>query len=103
MIIRVERLVFATFPAQNLVGASIAESYYRKFAHVILFVEQLAVTPAFNNSNAYSAIGSSALSIPFYRRLNLGVGIVDSFLNNPPPGFKKNSFQFTTGVTYTLP
>ena len=88
---------------QNLVGATIGESYNRKFAHGILFAEQLAVTPAFNNSNAYSAIGSAALTIPFYKRLNLGVGSVDSFLNNPPPGFKKNSFQFTTGVTYTLP
>jgi hypothetical protein len=88
---------------QNLIGATIAESYNRKFAHGILFVEQLAITPAFNNSSAYSAIGNAALTIPFYKRLNLSVGIVDSFLNDPPPGFKKNSFQFTTGVTYTLP
>ena len=88
---------------QNLIGATIAESYNRKFTHGILFVEQLAITPAFNNSSAYSAIGNAALTIPFYKRLNLSVGIVDSFLNDPPPGFKKNSFQFTTGVTYTLP
>ena len=88
---------------QNLVGATIGQNYNRKFSHGILFVEQLAVTPAFNNSNAYSAIGNTRLTIPFYKRLNLGVGAVDNFLNDPPPGFKKNSFQFTTGVTYTLP
>jgi hypothetical protein len=38
-----------------------------------------------------------------YKRLSLAVSTLDTFLNNPPPGFKKNSFQFTTGLTYTLP
>src|SRR4029077_18305774 len=75
----------------------------RKFAHGILFVENLAVTPAFNNTSAYSGIGNAGLTAPFYKRLNLSMGVVDNFLNDPPPGFKKNSFQFTTGVTYTLP
>jgi hypothetical protein len=88
---------------QNLIGATIGENYNQKFAHGILFVEQLAFTPAFNNSNAYSGIGSATLTVPAYKRFNLSLGIVDSFLNDPPPGFKKNSFQFTTGVTYTLP
>ena len=40
--------------------------------------------------------------MPFYKRLNLTAGTIDTFLNDPPPGFKKNSFQFSTGVTYTL-
>jgi len=88
---------------QNLIGATIAQSYNRKFAHGILFAEQVAFTPAFNNSNAYSGIGSAGLTVPFYKRLNFSMGAIDSFLNNPPPGFKKNSFQFITGVTYTLP
>jgi hypothetical protein len=88
---------------QNLIGSTIGQNYIRKFAYGIVFVEQLAVTPAFNNSKAYSAIGSAALTIPFYKRLNFSIGTTDTFLNNPPAGFKKNSFQFTTGVTYTLP
>jgi Protein of unknown function, DUF481 len=88
---------------QSLIGATVAQSYYRKFSHGILFVEQLAFTPAFNNTNGYSAFGNAGLTIPFYKQLNFSTGIVDNFLNDPPPGFKKNSFQFTTGVTYTLP
>jgi Protein of unknown function, DUF481 len=88
---------------QNLIGATIAESYNRRFAHGILFVEQVAFTPAFNNSNAYSGVGNAGLTLPFYKRLNFSMGAIDTFLNDPPPGFKKNSFQFTTGVTYTLP
>jgi len=31
------------------------------------------------------------------------VGIVNTFINNPSPGFQKNSFQATTGLTYALP
>jgi hypothetical protein len=46
---------------------------------------------------------SSGLTLPVYKRLSLAVSTLDTFLNNPPPGFKKNSFQFTTGLTYTLP
>jgi Protein of unknown function, DUF481 len=88
---------------QNLIGATIAQSYNRRFAHGILFVEQVAFTPAFNNSNAYSGVGNAGLTLPFYKRLNFSMGAIDTFLNDPPPGFKKNSFQFTTGVTYTLP
>jgi hypothetical protein len=88
---------------QNLVGATVAEHYSRTFVHGILFNEQLAVTPALNNINAYSAAGSAGLTMPVYKRFSLGVNTIDTFLNNPPPGFKKNSFQLTTGLTYTLP
>ncbi len=87
---------------QNLIGSTFGENYSRKLSHGILFVEALSFTPAWNNTSAYSAIGSAALTIPAYKRLNFTVGTVDTFLNNPPPGFKKFSFQFTTGATYVL-
>ncbi len=41
--------------------------------------------------------------MPMYKRLSLNLGALDMFLNDPPPGFKKNSFQFTMGLAYTLP
>jgi hypothetical protein len=28
--------------------------------------------------------------------------MTDAFLNDPPPGFQKNSFQLTLGLTYSL-
>jgi len=37
-----------------------------------------------------------------HKRLSLALGSLDTFLNNPPPGFKKNSFQFTASLTYAL-
>lgn len=88
---------------QNLFGSTFAERYNRTLPYGILFNEQIAVTPAWNNTNAYSAVGGAGLTLPVYKRLSLAVSTLDTFLNNPPHGFKKNSFQFTTGVTYTLP
>ena len=41
--------------------------------------------------------------MPVYKRLNGSAGFIDSFLNDPPPGFRKNSVQLTLGVTYVLP
>jgi hypothetical protein len=88
---------------KNLVGSTFGETYNQKFPHGIVLAEAASVTPAWNDVNAYSAIGSITLGLPLYKRFNLTVGTIDSFLNNPPPTFRKNSFQFITGLTYTLP
>lgn len=88
---------------QNLLGSTFAERYDRKLPASMLLDQQLSVTPAWNNTRAYSAGGSTTLTIPVYKRLSLSLAAIDTFLNNPPPTFKKNSFQFTTGLTYTLP
>ncbi len=58
--------------------------------------------PAFNDSSAYSANATAGLVLPVYHRLAVNFNTSDNFLNNPAPGFKKNSYQFVTGVTYTL-
>jgi len=87
---------------QNLVGSTFAETYHRTLPHGILLNEQLAATPAWNNTRAYSAVGGAGLTMPVFKRLSLALSALDTFLNNPPKGFRKNSFQFTTGFTYTL-
>lgn len=87
----------------NLVGSVFAERYNRTLPHGIALTEQLSVTPAWNDTRAYSAVAGAGLTLPVYKRLSLAVNSLDTFLNDPPPGFKKNSFQFTTGLTYTLP
>ena len=87
---------------QNLVGSTLAEIYTHKFQHGILLTEQISTTPAFNNSEAFFATGSLGLTFPVYKRFSLSLNSLDTFLNNPPPGFKKNSFQFTAGFTYAL-
>ena len=87
---------------QNLFGSIFAEDWSRKFLRQVTFFEQLSITPAWNNLNAYAAAGNANLTVPVYKRLSFTAGVIDTFLNNPPSAFKKNSFQFSTGLTYTL-
>lgn len=90
-------------PDQNLLASTFTETYSRKLPRNVLFNEQISVSPAWNNLNAYSGAGTANLSLPVYKRFNITLGAMDTFLNNPPPGFRKNSFQFTSGITYALP
>jgi hypothetical protein len=60
------------------------------------------VLPAWNDSSAYSANGSAVLAIPVFKRLGAQIAATDNFINDPPAGFQKNSFQFAGGVTYSL-
>jgi hypothetical protein len=88
---------------QNLIGATIGESYTRKLPRNIVLTETADALPAFNNANAYSANATAGVTLPVWKRFNLTFMATDNFLNNPAVGFKKNSFQFVTGLTYTLP
>jgi Protein of unknown function, DUF481 len=87
---------------KNLIGSIFGESYSERFAHGILFNEQAGVTTAWNDRSAYSVFASAGLTLPVYHRLGLTLGALDNYLNDSPPGFKKNSFQFTLGATYSF-
>ena len=90
---------------QNLIGSTFAGIYTRKLPRGLLFNQQVAFIPAYNNSNAYSATESNTLAVPFYKSLSFSIGTLDSYLNNPPPALpptQRNSFQFTFGATYVL-
>lgn len=89
-------------PSTNLVGSSFGEAYLRKLPRGLVFNEAGVLNISYNNTSAYSSNVSAGLVFPVYKRLGFNIGAVDSYLNNPPAGFKNNSFQFTTGVTYTL-
>jgi hypothetical protein len=87
---------------ESLIGSTFAEIYTRKFQHGILLNEQISATPAWNDTSAYFATGSVTLTLPVHKRLSMALTSADTFLNDPPAGFKKNSFQFTAGLTYAL-
>jgi Protein of unknown function, DUF481 len=87
---------------KKLFSTIFGETYVRKFAHGILLNEQGSISPAWNDTSAYSAFVTAGLTFPVYHRFGLTLGILDNFLNDPPPGFKKNSFQFTAGATYSF-
>lgn len=86
----------------DLIGSLFAETYTRKFAHGILLNESGSIIPSWNDLNAYTALGTVGLTFPVYHHFGLTIGALDNFLNNPPPGFKKNSFQLTVGATYGI-
>lgn len=89
--------------SNSLVGSVFGETYNTKLPRNILLNEFLTITPSWNKLSAYSTNAGLNLTLPVYKHLAITIGTIDTFLNNPPTGFKKNSFQFTTGVTYTLP
>jgi hypothetical protein len=88
---------------EDLIGSVFAEAFNRKFKHGLTFDQHLTLIPAWNNTNAYSGAFNALLTMPVYKRLNASAGFIDSYLNNPPPAFRKNSIQLTVGMTYVLP
>lgn len=93
---------FAPAPSKNLIGSTFGEAYRRNLPHKMLFTETGSFIPSWNDSSAYSAIIGAGLVMPTYKRLSLSLNMLDNYLNNPPPGYDKNSFQFITGVSYAL-
>ncbi len=90
---------------QNLIAATFAADYTLTLPKGIQFNQQLAYIPAFNNTRAYSATENDALTFPAFKNFGLTVGTLDSYLNDAPvtePPTKRNSFQFTTGITYSI-
>jgi hypothetical protein len=86
----------------NLFGSTFSERYLRYVLHSAVFNEFASISPAWNNLNAYSAHANADLTFPVYRSVGFTLGAVDDYLNNAPPGAKKNSVQFVTGLTFTL-
>jgi hypothetical protein len=89
-------------PTENLVSASLGEAWSRTFPHSIKFKEYVTLNPTFNVVRAYSGVAGASFLFPVYRRLNFSVTTTDNYLGDPPQGFLRNTFQFTTGVAYTL-
>lgn len=89
---------------QNLVGSTFSASYAH---HLKLFnyTQTLAYIPAYNQPKAYSATEGNTFAFPAYKNFSFSVGTLDSYLNDPPislPPTKRNSFQFTMGLTYAI-
>ncbi len=91
-----------TTPSVNLIGSTIFEAYHRDLPRKILFTQTATILPGWSNSNAYSANVMASLSAPVFKRLSATVMTTDNFLNDPAQYYRKNSFQFITGVTYLL-
>jgi hypothetical protein len=90
--------------SENLVGSTFAANYMLHLKR-LTFAQGLAYIPAYNQPNAYSANETNTFAFPAYKNLSFSVGTMDSYLNDPPvsePPTKRNSFQFTMGLTYAI-
>jgi Protein of unknown function, DUF481 len=85
----------------HLIGSTLTEAYTRKWGK-LQFDEKLLADIAWNNASAFSASGTSSVRVPVYKKLAFSISTIDNFLNNPQIGYKKNSFQFTTGFALNL-
>lgn len=97
------RQQFTGVSNENLIGSIFAEDFNRKFKRGLVFDEHLTLTPAWNNTHDYAAAFSAHLTMPVYKHFAGSAGFIDSYLNDPPPAYRKNSVQITMGVTYSLP
>ena len=91
-----------TPPSQNIIGSTVFQAYRRTLPKKMVFTETANVLPAFNIATDYSVNATASLVLPVYKRLAANVTATDNFLNDPSPGYNKNSFQFVTGVTYAF-
>jgi Protein of unknown function, DUF481 len=91
-------------PSQNvsLFGSTFSETYLRHLVKGLVLNEFGSVTPAYNITSDYSAHVNANFVFPVYKGIGFNFGAVDDYLNNAPVGSKKNSAQFTTGITYTI-
>jgi hypothetical protein len=87
---------------ENLIGATVGETYLRHLPGKLVFTQSANILPAFNNADAYSANFAAGLALPVYHRFSVSFNTVDNYLNNPSAGFKKNSYQYVTGITYSF-
>jgi hypothetical protein len=99
----VDQQFFAAASNEKLLGSIFSESYSRTFRKKIVLREQISLDPAWTYLHAYTGNGNINLTVPMVKRIGLTLSTADQYLNDPSPGFKKNSYQFSTGLTYTLP
>lgn len=89
----------------NLIGSTFGASYLRHVTKGILFTQQALYIPAWNDTSAWSFNESDTLTLPAYKNFSFSLGTLDTYLNDVPatlPPTQKNSFQFTTGITYNI-
>ncbi len=89
---------------QNLIGSTFAATYVLH-QKLLTYTQDLSYIPAYNNMRAYSTTEADTFEFPAYKRLSFSLGTMDSYLNDPPislPPTKRNSFQFTMGLTYSF-
>ncbi len=86
----------------DLIGSSFTETYRRTLPEKLQLTQSLNAIPAWNDLNAYSINAALGLTLPVTHRFSFSNNLGEAFLNNPSPGYHKNSLTYTAGITYSL-
>ena len=102
--VQYERQKFITGESLDLIGSTFSADYvlHQKW---FTYTQSVAYIPAYNEPSAYSVNEANTVAIPAYKNFSFSLGTLDSYLNNPPaslPPTRRNSFQFTMGLTYAI-
>lgn len=92
----------APSPDVHLFGSTFAENYVLHLPRKLVFTETGNVLPAWTELHDYAANLTATIAVPVFKRLSASFTTTDNYLNDPQPFYKHNSYQFVTGVTYTL-
>lgn len=86
---------------ERFLASSFTESLRQNYGRVV-WTQNVSLTPSYTKGLAYQMAGMSSWAVPLYRSLSLNFIVVDNYLNNPQPGFMKNSLQVSTGLQITV-
>ncbi len=87
---------------RNLIGSRFNETITHTFPKGIVLFEMAGVRPSWNDLDNTFAGFVVNLTVPVYHGFGVTLGSFDSYVNNPPPGFKKNTFQLSVGLSYAI-
>ncbi len=88
---------------RSLSAITFEEDYRRNLMRNMLFTQQLLVNPSLNDTKAFTASFNSQLAAPISKKLNVSLGFIDGYLNNPSGiGAKKNSTQLNLSLNYLI-
>ena len=93
---------FLSSLVSSFLASSLSESLRQDYGRIV-WTENVSLTPSLTKGLAYQMAGISSWAVPVYRSFSVNFTVVDSYLNNPQPGFLRNSLQYSTGIQYSLP
>lgn len=92
---------FLSVARQEFLASSFSETMRHNYGRLV-WTQDLSLTPSYTNGLAYQMSGLSSWAVPVYHALSLNFTVVDSYINNPQPGFLKNSLQISTGLQFSV-
>ena len=99
----VSQQFFTSASNQQLLGSVFSETYSQTFKKKVVLREQIGLNPAWTNVHDSSGNATLSVSMPLIKRITVTMSTTDNYLEDPSPGFRKNSYQFTTALGYTIP